>query len=185
MLRIQVLGSGLIPRGHGIAPKKEPFPADLKLIGLIISTAGLKVNFVHPESGNLVSLTRDNYQAMYKKYAHKIYKKPEVAKVEEPKTDGAPLNPENPNTGENHGGPVIPTPAPVVTTPVVPVTPAPVVPPVVAPVEADKAPEVPAEKKEESAEFTMKPIVSPEENKNKGNQNNNNNNRGQNNNNRK
>ena len=196
MLRVQVLGSGLIPRGHGIAPKKEPFPADLRLIGLIISTAGLKINFVHPESGNLVELTRDNYQTMYKKYANKVYKKSEV---EEKKKEAAPLNPENPATDENNGGPVIPTPAPVVTPPVVPAAPAPVVDPVVPPVvvpttpevtsvvnpaEADKAPEAAVEKKDESGEFTMKPIASPEENKNKGNQNNNNN-RGQNNNNRK
>ena len=179
MLRVQVLGSGLIPRGHGIAPKKEPFPADLRLIGLIISTAGLKINFVHPESGNLVELTRDNYQTMYKKYANKVYKKPEV---EEKKKEAAPLNPENPATDENNGGPVIPTPAPVVPPVVVPTTPE--VTSVVNPAEADKAPEAAVEKKDESGEFTMKPIASTEENKNKGNQNNHNN-RGQNNNNRK
>ena len=177
MLRVQVLGSGLIPRGHGIAPKKEPFPADLRLIGLIISTAGLKINFVHPESGNLVELTRDNYQTMYKKYANKVCKKPEV---EEKKKEAAPLNPENPATDENNPGPTIPTPAPVVTPPVVPAPPA----PVVDPAKDDKSPEDAAEKKDESGEFTMKPIASPEENKNKGNQNNNNN-RLQNNNNRK
>jgi len=32
MLNIQVLGNGLIPRGLGLAPRLEPFPADYILI---------------------------------------------------------------------------------------------------------------------------------------------------------
>ena len=57
MLKIQVLGQGLIPRGHGIAPKKEPFPADLTLIGLILGTPGLKMNYINPETNQLAPLT--------------------------------------------------------------------------------------------------------------------------------
>lgn len=79
MLKIQVLGSGLIPRGHGIAPKKEPFPADLTLIGLILSTPGLKMNYINPETGKLAPLTRENYQKVYQKYPNGTIMKAKVA----------------------------------------------------------------------------------------------------------
>ena len=149
MLRIQVLGSGLIPRGHGIAPKKEPFPADLNLIGIILSTGGLKVNFVHPDSGNLTALTRENYQAMYKKYQNRIYTKPVEVEESGHKEDTGAANPTSP------------------VAPVVPTT-------VVAPV----TPEVPVADAAKTEEFTMKPIVAPEE-KPKNPQNNNGGNRNQ------
>ena len=161
MLRIQVLGNGLIPRGHGIAPKKEPFPADLRLIGIILSTGGLKVNFVHPDSGKLIPLNRENYQDMYAKYQNRVYTKAvEVEGNYREKEDAAEVT-------TSPVAPVVETPAvdtvpetpvaPVVETPAVDTVPeTPVAPPVVEEAQATDA----AKKTEE---FTMKPIVAPEE----------------------
>lgn len=68
MLNIIVLGSGLIPRGYGIAPRRAPFAADLKLIKLIVDTANLKPCMIHPETGATVPLTASNCDKMYKLY---------------------------------------------------------------------------------------------------------------------
>lgn len=83
MLKIQVLGKGLIPRGHGIAPKLEPFPADLTLIGTIIGTPGLSLNYIHPETGRPMKLTRENYQSVYKKFKDGNYSKPTIQQSQE------------------------------------------------------------------------------------------------------
>jgi hypothetical protein len=136
MLRIQVLGRGLIPRGHGIAPRMEPFPANVMLTGIILGTAGLEVNFIHPETNKPVPLTRVNYQAMHKKWENvapgkKVVQEVEVQKVVEQKV-----------------------------APVVQQTPPPVAP--VEPVKEDVKVEAPAATVAEE-EFTMKPIMSPDE----------------------
>lgn len=68
-LRIQVLGTGLIPRGLGLAPRKEPFPADFTLIGTIMATNGLKVNFLNPTTNKFVELTNKNVKQMWDKYS--------------------------------------------------------------------------------------------------------------------
>lgn len=68
MLKIQVLGNGMIPRGYGLAPRLEPFPADLTLIKTIMSTHGLTVNMLNPETGNFVKLTPKNVDKMWKSY---------------------------------------------------------------------------------------------------------------------
>lgn len=87
MLKIQVLGKGLIPRGYGIAPKKTPFPADLTLIGIILSTPGLKVNFLNPETNVFSPLTRENYQRTYKKYENYRRNNPPAINTTEVKND--------------------------------------------------------------------------------------------------
>lgn len=72
MVKIQVLGHGLIPRGHGIAPRKEPFEADLKLIKTILEMGTFKVNMVNPINGAKVPITGANFEKMYRawdKYA--------------------------------------------------------------------------------------------------------------------
>ena len=84
MLRIQVLGKGMIPRNLGLAPRTEPFPADLRLIGIILATPGLSLKFIHPESGKPADLTRENFQAVYKKYHHKVYKGNAVPEATKP-----------------------------------------------------------------------------------------------------
>ena len=138
MLKIQVLGQGLIPRGHGIAPKKEPFPADLTLIGLILGTPGLKMNYINPETNQLAPLTRDNYQKVYAKYPNGTAVKAVVKQAEE---DQAPTTP------------VAPTPKEVT---VAPIQEEQVAPP--EQTEADTKVET-----DKPAEFTMKPIMTPDE----------------------
>lgn len=68
MLKIQVLGNGMIPRGYGLAPRLEPFPADLTLIKTIMSTHGLTVNMLNPATGKFVNLTPKNVDKMWKSY---------------------------------------------------------------------------------------------------------------------
>ena len=68
MLNIQVLGRGAIPRGNGIAPRKDPFPADLETIELILKTGGLSIKFVNPTTGVLIPLTTANLKKMWKAY---------------------------------------------------------------------------------------------------------------------
>lgn len=102
MVNIVVLGSGLIPRGKGIAPRKIPFEADLKLIKTIILTDGLQVYIVNPETNAKIRVGLQNYEKVYKaseaKQAELIGKKTikttvssafekVVAKAEEPKQE--------------------------------------------------------------------------------------------------
>lgn len=73
-LKIQVLGKGLIPRGYGLAPRKDPFNADLTLIGTILNTSGLSINFLHPEDNRLIPLTKSNLKRIWDTYSNMEYK---------------------------------------------------------------------------------------------------------------
>ncbi len=75
MLKIIVKGSGLIPRGHGIAPRTTPFEADKKLIYLILVTDNLDPYFLNPDTKKFVKLTKANYEKMYDMYGNKAVKK--------------------------------------------------------------------------------------------------------------
>ncbi len=69
-LNIQVNGYGMIPRGYGIAPRKEPFPVtDLYFINLILNTPGLSVKFVNPESNKLEDINKNNLKRIWDKYS--------------------------------------------------------------------------------------------------------------------
>lgn len=72
MLKIQVLGKGLIPRGYGLAPRKEFFKADLNLIQTILMTPGLKVNMLNPEDGKIVAVTNANVKRLWERYRSDI-----------------------------------------------------------------------------------------------------------------
>lgn len=89
MLKIQVLGKGLIPRGLGLAPRKEPFMADFTLIATILSTPGLKVNMLHPEDGHAIELTNSNLKRNWDKYAN--YQKKSVAPTQQQTAPVAPV----------------------------------------------------------------------------------------------
>lgn len=69
MLKIQVLGAGLIPRGYGLAPRKEPFFADLTLIQTILATPGLSVKMISPLDGHSVDITNGNIKRLWDKYS--------------------------------------------------------------------------------------------------------------------
>lgn len=87
MLNIVVLGEAvMIPRGYGIAPRKDPFKADLKLISLILKTGGLEPYFINPDTGVKTRLTMENYERMYATYGTEKKAAQVVApKVEAPK----------------------------------------------------------------------------------------------------
>ena len=79
-LMIQVNGTGMIPRGYGLAPRKEPFAAsDIHLINLILNTKGLTVNFVNPETNQLQSVTNKNLKQIWDKYANYVPGSPTVS----------------------------------------------------------------------------------------------------------
>lgn len=101
MLKIQVMGKGMIPRGYGLAPRKEPFPADLNLIQVILSTPGLSVNMINPETNKPVPITNQNLLRMWDKYsdvratAKVVQTTPSVPVVENSKnTNSQPATPE-------------------------------------------------------------------------------------------
>lgn len=92
-LKIQVLGKGLIPRGYGLAPRKDPFNADLTLISTILSTSGLSINFLHPEDNRLIPLTKSNLKRIWDTYSNMEYKTEKPKEVNNVK----PHVPENRN----------------------------------------------------------------------------------------
>jgi len=65
MLKIRVLGQGLIPRINSVAPRMNPFPADLTLIKTIMNTPGLKVQYIHPETRRPYDMTRENVDKVW------------------------------------------------------------------------------------------------------------------------
>lgn len=153
MLKIQVLGSGLIPRGYGLAPRIEPFPADLTLIQTIMATPGLSVNMIHPDDGHIVAVTNANVKRLWEKYSGKVCKEPV-----------APATPKPSAT--------VSKPAPVVTPPKQEKE--------ETPIKETSTPEVKVEKPAEEKPVVEKPVENVKTNNN---QHNNNNNQKQNNNN--
>ena len=73
MLKIQVLGSGLVPRIGRLAPIKDPFPADKTLIGTIFATSKMKINYLHPRTNKLMPLTRNNFAEVWDEYGEEEY----------------------------------------------------------------------------------------------------------------
>ena len=173
MLKIQVLGKGLIPRGYGLAPRLNPFPADLILIGTILDTYGLSVNYLNPDDNAMHPLTKNNLKKIYNKYGmgnNNITVPPTQNTTVESKEEVP------------SGIPTPPAPVP----PVTPVTPT--IPPVTSNPEEKvvekseekveekaAAPTTTDEKKEENNSGTLKPINAPDNNNQNQNQNNQNN----------
>ena len=88
MIKIQVLGHGLIPRGNGLAPKKEPMEADLDLIKLMLNSGSLKLRAVNPNTGGTIPISFKNVDRIYKAFDGV------VKKVETPKPVTRPSIPE-------------------------------------------------------------------------------------------
>lgn len=91
MLKIQVLGKGLIPRGLGLAPRTEPFPADMTLIHTILCTNGLTVRYIHPETGQPRDLDNKNLKKVYERWGSTEYKKVPVAQPQQNPAPAAPV----------------------------------------------------------------------------------------------
>lgn len=103
MLKIQVLGKGLIPRGYGIAPRKEPFSADKNLISLILRSPGLSIKYISPVDGRAYDLDKNNFKRIWDKYSGKEFTATKTGpaaendttapKVPEPKFNSVPNTP--------------------------------------------------------------------------------------------
>jgi len=91
MLKIQVLGHGLIPRIQSIAPRKEPFMADYNWIALILSTPGLEVNYVDPTDNSIKPLERTKFREIYDRFENVEYKDDAVEEAAAPQQ--APVAP--------------------------------------------------------------------------------------------
>lgn len=164
---IKVNGRGLIPRGHGLAPKSY-VKADLQLIQLILGTPGLSMDYIQEDTGTLIPLNRNNYLDIYERY---------VAR-ESAKSAGVPVSGK---ASEEKLFPPIPSPIPQTTQaqsqtqnnqPTVQRVPEPMKAP-----EAPKTPEhKPEEKKDDvkmetpedkKEDFSFKPVHKENEKKNK------------------
>ena len=79
MIQVRILGSGLIPRGYGLAPRKEPIWVDFKFLSLLLYSQNLKVQVLDPEKDQFIDMTLFNAKKLYDKYNRTPeVKKPEV-----------------------------------------------------------------------------------------------------------
>ena len=92
---IQVLGVGLIPRGRGIAPRKDPFPATQKEIELILNHGTLIPKMYNPKTNAFIQITSSNFNKLWNAFAKETVPakriinipKAETPKKEEPKRE--------------------------------------------------------------------------------------------------
>lgn len=82
MVKIQVLGHGMIPGIGTVAPHKSPFEADYKLITRIMNHGSLQVNIQNPITKSFIPLTASNAKRMYETWNN--YKAKEAPKVATP-----------------------------------------------------------------------------------------------------
>ena len=68
MVKVIVLGHGLIPRGKGIAPCKAPFEADKKMIKLMLGQGGLIVKIYNPNTDAYERVTFKDFERKYDAY---------------------------------------------------------------------------------------------------------------------
>lgn len=66
MVKIQVLGNGLIPRMGILAPITEPFPVGRMTAATILQTSpNLTVNYLNPNDGKFHALTNQNITRVF------------------------------------------------------------------------------------------------------------------------
>ena len=162
MLKIQVLGKGLIPRGYGLAPKKNPFPADLILIETILKNPGLKVRMMHPDDGHFVDVTTKNVKRLWDAYSDKYTKDPKDGMHVKVSTNVAPVKPVAPKAEQKEEPVVAPTDV--------------LKPQVETPVTEEVKEEDKQESKTEEKQDGFKPMTNTNYDNNKKNKHNNNNN---------
>lgn len=95
MLKIQVLGNGMVPRLGRLGPIKDPFPADKTLIATIIATSKMKINYLDPKTNKMKPITRDNLNEIWETYGDAEYdavtpKMEESPSVKEEKKESVP-----------------------------------------------------------------------------------------------
>ena len=69
MVKIQVLGNGLIPRMGMLAPITEPFPVGRMTAATILQTSpNLTVNYLNPNDGKFHALTNQNIARVFDEF---------------------------------------------------------------------------------------------------------------------
>lgn len=69
MVKIQVIGNGLIPRMGMLAPITEPFPVGRMTAATILQTSpNLTVNYLNPNDGKFHALTNQNIARVFDEF---------------------------------------------------------------------------------------------------------------------
>ena len=73
MVKIQVLGNGLIPRMGMLAPITEPFPVGRMTAATILQTSpNLTVNYLNPNDGKFHALTNQNITRVFDEFEDSV-----------------------------------------------------------------------------------------------------------------
>ena len=107
MVKIQVLGNGLIPRMGMLAPITEPFPVGRMTAATILQTSpNLTVNYLNPNDGKFHALTNQNITRVFDEFeddeAAATVEAPAEAPVvnETPAEVSAPTSPVEPEVND-------------------------------------------------------------------------------------
>lgn len=107
MVKIQVLGNGLIPRMGMLAPIMEPFPVGRMTAATILQTSpNLTVNYLNPNDGKFHALTNQNITRVFDEFeddeATATVEAPAEAPVvnETPAEVSAPTSPAEPEVND-------------------------------------------------------------------------------------
>ena len=94
MIKVRILGKGLIPRGYGLAPRKEPLEVDWNFLNILLNNGSFKIQGLDIDKKEFVEINLANAKKMYeilsKKKPSSIQKveakvvKPVEVKVEQP-----------------------------------------------------------------------------------------------------
>lgn len=72
MIRVRILGKGLIPRGGGLAPKKEPIYVDLDYLTILVYSRNLRIQYLNPDTDKFEDLLLSNFKKIYDKVSPKV-----------------------------------------------------------------------------------------------------------------
>ena len=72
MIRVRILGKGLIPRGGGLAPKKEPIYVDLDYLTILVYSRNLRIQYLNPDTNKFEDLLLSNFKKIYDKVSPKV-----------------------------------------------------------------------------------------------------------------
>lgn len=91
MVKIQVLGNGLIPRMGMLAPITEPFPVGRMTAATILQTSpNLTVNYLNPNDGKFHALTNQNITRVFDEFEDDEAATTTEAPVEAPVVNESP-----------------------------------------------------------------------------------------------
>ena len=82
MIKDRILGHGLIPRGYGLAPRKEPLEIDWNFLNILLNNGSFKIQALVPDKKEFVDITIGNAKKMYELLSKKRTEVKEVIKVE-------------------------------------------------------------------------------------------------------